>query len=147
GMLLSNHTLTLPSIDFNGLEIYNTTSPVGLLRSSPGNIIVFGSITNTMGNYAGYIAKCDLSGNVIWSKNMDRWLHCGTTATDNGYLFNCTGNYTDPFVYLLKVSDAGDSLWSKKFLSKSNFPYTRQIVRTDKNNYRFCFNSNIGGNT
>jgi Secretion system C-terminal sorting domain len=112
-------------------------------KTSDNKLILTGivnyGIVNGSGDYDVYLTKCDLDGNVLWSKNYggslkQRGLQVKETY-DKGFViggWSEIGSVTVPF--LIKTNSVGDTLWTKKYInSPTNSVHT--IIQTKDSGY------------
>ena len=91
-------------------------------QTNDGGYILVGGYTYAPGPPDVWVIKTDSAGNQLWDKKIGggnaEYGHCIRQTTDTGYII--TG-YTDSFgagqedVYLLKLDNAGNTVWSKTF--------------------------------
>jgi len=95
------------------------------------------------GSHDVYLIKCDLNGDLIWTK-----VYGGSSAdgaysiqqtVDGGYIISA---HTSSFgagqhdIYLLKTDDNGDTLWTKNY-GGSNGDFLRSVQQTSDEGYVF----------
>ncbi|HEY6951017.1 MAG TPA: SBBP repeat-containing protein, partial [Bacteroidota bacterium] len=102
-----------------------TNTVIGMITSTTGTNVVFGTTSAQGSSSRDYLVlKYDSSENFLWSANYASSDNSGDGATaiavdDSGYIyatgsvFTALGGLDD--IYTVKLSPAGDTLWSKKY--------------------------------
>lgn len=120
------------------IDTYNNTT----LVSKDNNLIICGN-TNDSGMFLLKISK---AGTLIWKNaftNETKYVSSGVTENLNGELFvfgSCGDNYDFlNKVFIAKISDFGDTLWTKIYNSVS-LETGKFIINTLDNNLLICSN-------
>jgi hypothetical protein len=107
-----------------------------------GGYLIAGYTTNsTQYDCNVHILKTDASGNQVWIKNYggnkpDFPYHMIPTADGNYFLIGYSQSYGggDVDIYLLKVDQNGDMIWSKTYGGTGN-DFGKDIIQTSDGNY------------
>ena len=117
----------------------------GAFETSDGGYLVYGSSSsfNTLGNMRNYLMKIDRSGDTLWTASPgasgDYFAEGFIKSDDGNYLLTgCfypdDNNASD--AYLIKIDDAGNILWSRRYLSDNQFfEYGYDLCKTPDGGY------------
>ena len=86
------------------------------------------------------LLKTDSSGNLIWEKSFDLFRPGYSLLSlyqhpDGGYSFAAVKDINEPNLYLLRLNESGDTIWTKKFTSDTNFDFGVSYVLTNDNGF------------
>lgn len=119
----------LKTDEFGNQQWYQTFSTIGLdwardvQQTSDGGYIVCGGYSTNFNGHEAWLIKTDSNGNEIWSKtfggNENDLANSVKQTSDNGFIIagstRSFDNIDDSDIWLFKIDENGDELWSKTF--------------------------------
>ncbi|MFT3704959.1 MAG: gliding motility-associated C-terminal domain-containing protein [Agriterribacter sp.] len=133
----------------NYQEYAHTMKFMRILRSDGDNVFVFANQEHEI-DHTGYkdiaILKLDGNGNVIWSKNIDRYsivqLLDVTTTPDNGFVMAINDGAGSGFLYsyAIRFDPSGAIVWQKEF-NHSSFSALYKSVTCGQNSVYFAYDA------
>jgi hypothetical protein len=103
-------------------KTYETGGGYSVRETSDGGYIIAGS----------RLIKTDVNGDTIWTRNFEAEARCVQITNDGNYVV--TGKKSDN-LWLIKIDDEGDSLWSKMYRKGSYADYGEYIEQTSDGGY------------
>jgi hypothetical protein len=133
-------------------KIYNypaTVQNFGAYQTSDGNYIMTG-IANA-GGYRLYVSKEDCEGNFIWSKTYNPSSTVGNisqrvieTSTGHYLLAGSSGSFNAYNIAVVKMDDAGNSIW-KKVINGGGDDVVNAVIETSDKGYVVAGKTNSWG--
>lgn len=118
---------TKPNGDIEWSKTFNVfghnTMPTRVFKTKDNNIIIFGDDYSTVNHGAStfiQVVKLDNSGNIIWSKNIQRYYYAELTAVvqgdDEGFVLLANENFAIPpiYTYVIRLDADANIVWAKE---------------------------------
>lgn len=115
-----------------------------IMQTSDGGYLLTGKILNEDSDYDLWLLKLDENGDSVWSKSLGGPLYQSGTSivqvSDASYFISGQAdefpdqNHTG--VWLLKIDDMGDTLWTRRYSSGNNYSLNwEMLVKSGNNGY------------